>query len=58
VGSGVNGLTLGSLRLLGRLSSAGQGPAVGDRVFLYPTMVSLAIRQCAWRIIFLVGRLA
>ncbi|MEA2712334.1 MAG: hypothetical protein QOK27_295 [Gemmatimonadales bacterium] len=29
-GSGVNGLTPGPLRLLGRLSPAGQGPAVGD----------------------------
>jgi hypothetical protein len=29
-GSGVNGLTLGPLRLLGRLSPAGQGPAVSD----------------------------
>jgi hypothetical protein len=29
-GSGVNGLTPGPLRLLGRLSPAGQGPAEGD----------------------------
>jgi hypothetical protein len=53
-GSGVNGLTLGPLRLLGGLSPAGQGPAVSDtRLPLPPlaaaTMRSTDIRRCIVR---------
>jgi hypothetical protein len=43
-GSGVNGLTLGPLRLLGRLSPAGHGPAVEDTRLPLPLYVTATDR--------------
>ena len=40
MGSGVNGLTPGPLRLLGQLSPAGQGPAADNTRLPLPSLIS------------------